>query len=361
MASEIIEVSYTDVVDHFRQWHKTYATTVLVGVTVAVIISFMVPRYHVSEAQVLAPGNQSAAGAMLSQLGAIAGLAAGAAKQSDEVYVASLTSRQVRNRIIEKHQLQQVYGIDSLEKTREELAARVSVAIDKKTGLIRIEAEDRDPERARNLVFDHIQALEQEVERLAVTEAKARRLFFEREVNKAANALRIAEEALAKSMAERGISTPETLAEVQLRGAGELRAALVQKKAERAALQGFYTRENPEMRRLDAAIQGLQGQIQNLEIGVRQSDLPRESRSLPEYRELKIRNSAFEVLAKQLELARLDEAKEGNPVQIVDEPQVAERATRPRRALIILAGFVLSVGLAFALTLMRGGRQDDSH
>jgi len=52
---------------------------------------------------------------------------------------------------------------------------------------------------------------------------------------------------------------------------------------------------------------------------------------------LKYHETLFEVLARQYEAARLDEAKSGASIQIVDRAVTPERKSWPPRTLLVLA------------------------
>jgi len=53
-------------------------------------------------------------------------------------------------------------------------------------------------------------------------------------------------------------------------------------------------------------------------------------------RNLKYRESIFNILAKQFEMAKLDEAKDYPLIQVLDKAEVPERKSRPKRALIVI-------------------------
>ena len=69
-------------------------------------------------------------------------------------------------------------------------------------------------------------------------------------------------------------------------------------------------------------------------------------------RNLKYQEGVYEVLAKQFELAKLDEAKDAPLIQILDKAAVPERKAKPKRALIVIlaamAAFFLMLIWAFA-------------
>jgi uncharacterized protein involved in exopolysaccharide biosynthesis len=70
----------------------------------------------------------------------------------------------------------------------------------------------------------------------------------------------------------------------------------------------------------------------------------------------------YELLAKQYEIARLDEAKESSLIQVLDPAVDPERRSGPRRALIVLASTVLAglfaLALAFFLEAKRRAMND---
>jgi uncharacterized protein involved in exopolysaccharide biosynthesis len=64
-------------------------------------------------------------------------------------------------------------------------------------------------------------------------------------------------------------------------------------------------------------------------------------------RDVKYYETIFDILARQFEMAKLDEAKEGAVIQVVDPAVVPDRRSFPKRALIVIggaiAGFILGL------------------
>ena len=79
-------------------------------------------------------------------------------------------------------------------------------------------------------------------------------------------------------------------------------------------------------------------------------------------REVKYNEALFEALAKQYELARVEEAREAPLVQVLDKAAPPERKSGPRRAQIVilatLGGFVAAVLAAFAISALETARRD---
>jgi hypothetical protein len=72
-------------------------------------------------------------------------------------------------------------------------------------------------------------------------------------------------------------------------------------------------------------------------------------------RDVKYYEAIFEVLAKQLELAKLDEAREGGFIQVVDPAVPPEQKSFPKRGLFILSGLALGFTIGIMLALLQAG------
>ena len=96
-----------------------------------------------------------------------------------------LKSRTISDRVIERFQLQKLYGTDTMVETREQLARNVSITAGK-DGLVTIEFDDEDPKRAAAVANAYAEELDKLTQSLAVTEAAQRRLFFEQQYLKQA-------------------------------------------------------------------------------------------------------------------------------------------------------------------------------
>jgi hypothetical protein len=72
-------------------------------------------------------------------------------------------------------------------------------------------------------------------------------------------------------------------------------------------------------------------------------------------RDVKYYEAIFDILARQLELAKLDEAKEGAFIQVVDAASPPERKSFPKRILITLAAAAGGFSLAIMIVLFQTG------
>jgi uncharacterized protein involved in exopolysaccharide biosynthesis len=76
-------------------------------------------------------------------------------------------------------------------------------------------------------------------------------------------------------------------------------------------------------------------------------------------RDVKYHEALFELIAKQYEFARLDEAREASLIQVLDRAVPPDKKSRPRRALIVvLTGVVLGLLSALWAFLRYGSELD---
>jgi len=309
---------------------------------------------------------QSSAASALANLGALAGLAGTAigTKSPDEMYVAFLKTDSLRNALIEKFKLKDRYETKTLLDTRKSLEENVKVTSDKKSGLITVEVDDKDPQFAANLANAHLSELKSMLGRLAVTEAQQRRVFFEQQILSTQEALAVAEANFRTAKEASGMQVAAAIAEASVKASTELRAQIAAREVQLQALGRFATPQNPDLQRIGSELAALRTQLLKLEQGSKTESkaTPTQQAALKAFREIKAREAMMGVLIAQLESARVDEAKEGPLLQLVDPASVPEKKSKPKRAIIVLvsvfAGLFLGILFAFARRAIRQTARD---
>lgn len=328
-----------------------------VGTVLGLAYALLATPIYTARTVILPPQQQaSAASAMLSQLGGLAGIAGVAAgiKSPDEQYVAFLRSASLQDGLIQQFKLRQRYKVDTLEDTRKTMSRTVQVSADKKTGLITIAVDDKDPRFAAALANAHVPALSRMMGSLALSEAQQRRVFFEQQLEKTQHALDAAEIGFREEQQRGGIVATEALAETSVKAGAALRAQIAQKEVQVQALRSYATEQNPDLQRALSELGALRQQLKRLEQGGGDTS-PSPTAGLQaakSYRDVKVLQAKLEVLIKQYEMARLDEAREGPLLQVVDPATTPERRSKPKRTLSVFLGTLAAgvSGLFFALT-----------
>ena len=156
------EISLLDLAIALGEEKKTLFAVPAVTTTLAIVVSLLMTPIFTAKTVMMPPQQQqSGAASALASLGALAGLAGGAAgiKSPDEMYIAFMRGESLQKAVIQKLKLQERYEKKTIVETREHLKQTVKIASDKKTGLITIEADDKDPEFAAKLANVHVEEL----------------------------------------------------------------------------------------------------------------------------------------------------------------------------------------------------------
>ncbi|MFM0204977.1 Wzz/FepE/Etk N-terminal domain-containing protein [Paraburkholderia fungorum] len=321
-------------------------TAILSGLALAVAL-IKTPTYTAST--LILPPQQSigATASSLAGLGALTGLAGSGlgVKSSDEMYASLMVSESVLDGLINHFDLKTRYRADTMQDARTQLMKRLSVVADKKSGLLTLKIEDRDPMFAANLANEVVPEFRRLLDRVAVTEAQQRRRFLEDRIARTRTQIADAEMRLRSAQASSGLLSIDAQTQAAIRQAAELRAEIVAVQVKMDSMAAFATAENPEMKRSAAELSGLRQRLSELEAGTdaARPDAASDAKGLDNvraYRDLRYQEAMLDTLTKQVELARIDEAKEGPLVQVIDVARPPERRSGPKRLLIVVGGLL---------------------
>jgi uncharacterized protein involved in exopolysaccharide biosynthesis len=350
--------------------------TTLAAAVAAAAVSLSVPNRYTATANILPPQQSlSLAASMVGQLGALGPMASMAQKDlglknPNDLYVGMLRSRTVEDALIRRFDLLHVYRDKRMSDARRDLENLSSIVLGKE-GFIAISVEDPDRTRAPQIANAYIEQLRQLTQNLAVTEAGQRRLFFERQLQVAKNNLADAEQALKQTEQTTGLIQLDGQAKAILESVGKLRAAIAAKEVELHAMRLFSTEQNPDVQLGEQQLSGMRAQLALMEkqsggpskVQVSAGSVP--AGNVPEaglqyvrkLRDVKYAETIFELLAKQYEAARLDEAKTAAVIQVLDPAIEPDRKSSPQRTLMVaimtLLGLFGSVGYILLAEVLR--------
>ena len=336
-----------------------------VGIS-ALGISYLIPPTYTAKTQFLPPQQQqSAAASMLASLGSLGGLAGavGGIKNPADQYLAYMKSVTLQDSLIDRFKLLERYEAKTKTEARLELKENVRAASGK-DGLISVEVDDKDPKFAAELANAHVEELGKLLGKLATTEAQQRRLFFEKQLNQAKDKLIQSEIAL-KATGVSGSVLKSNPASAVAAVAG-LQAGVTAQEVKLGAMRGYLAETAPEFK------QAL-NELANLKVllAKQEKDSPANTIAsaqgdyVSKYREFKYNETLFELFAKQFEIAKVDEAREGAVIQILDAAQAPERKSKPKKALIAIiatlaAGFALLLFVFIRQALNNAGKDQES-
>lgn len=348
----------------------------LVCAVLAALVSLALPDVYTGTARVLPPqqNNSPIAAALLdtvggSGTGALVGQALGLKNPSD-LYIGMLQSRTIADAIIQRFDLQRVYGTRTLVETRKKVAEAANITSGK-DGIIVIDVDDVLPRRAAEIAAAYVEELDKLTQSVAVTAAGRQRVFMEKQLRQAKEQLADAEVALRMTQEKTGIISVTEQGKAMIESVANLRALVAAKQVQLAAMRTATTDRHPDYVRAQEELLGLRHELAKLEKvdpGERAAVIPSAGR-IPEagleyirkFRDVQYYQTLFEALAKQYELARSQEASEDGVVQVLDAPVVPDKKSKPNRSLIVLATLILTgmLGVLAAFVLesrSRAGR-----
>jgi uncharacterized protein involved in exopolysaccharide biosynthesis len=217
-----------------------------------------------------------------------------------------------------------------------------------KDGLISIEVDDNDPKFAADLANDHVEELGKLLGKLATTEAQQRRLFFEKQLTQAKDKLIQAEIGLNATGVSGNVlkSNPATA----VAAVASLKAAVMAQEVKLGAMRGYLAETAPDFKQALSELVNLRAQIDQQEKNTPSSftKTSTEGDYITKYREFKYHETLFELFSKQFELAKVDEAREGAVIQVLDVAIAPEKKAKPKKAIVAIVATIAS-GLAFLI------------
>ena len=361
-----VEISLIDllqtIVDNFR---LLVFGPLAVGVA-ALGFSFLITPTYTAKTQFLPPQQQqSAAASMLASLGGLGGLAGavGGIKNPADQFLAYMKSVTLQDALIERFNLLERYEVKNKTDARLALTGRVT-AVSGKDGLISVEVEDKDPNFAAELANAQVEELGKLLSKLATTEAQQRRLFFEKQLTQAKEKL-IQSEIELKSTGVSGNVLKSNPASA-LAAVATLQAGVTAQEVKLGAMRGYLAETAPEFKQAFNELANLKAQLAKQEKDTpANSSMKAQGDYVSKYREFKYNETLFELFAKQFEIAKVDESREGAVIQILDVAQPPERKSKPKKAVIAViaafaAGFALLIFVFIRQAVINACKDEES-
>lgn len=359
------EIRMVDILIAMARQKTLLISMPIIGGAIALVITLMLKPVFTSSVVLLPPQQQSSGmSAVLGQLGGLSGMTGGlgSLKNPGDLYIGMLQSRTVADILIDRFKLKERYGTSTMARTRKTLENSTKIGA-AKSGLITIDVEDHDSQMAADLANAYVKELTLMTETMAVSEASRRRVFFARQLESAKDKLSDAEVNLKKVQEATGMI--ELVGQVKglIANTAQLQGTIAAKEVQLSSMRSFATANNPELIRVQEEIRGLNDQLFKLNKGQlsKNGDIAIPTGKIPEVsveyirslRDVKYYETIFELLAKQFEMAKIDEAKDANLIQVLDKALPAEKKSGPKSQLIVLGGILGGALLGVILALFR--------
>jgi uncharacterized protein involved in exopolysaccharide biosynthesis len=347
----------------------------VVGTLLSALLTLRICKYEAT-AQIMppdSPGGGMAALAVPSLLKSpgLAGLAGMAGdmlgiKSTGALFAKVLQSRTVEDNLIDHFDLRKHYGKKYWEDARDKLQSRTTISEDKKSGVISVTVRDPDPKLAADLAAAYVRELDLIMLQTSTSAARRERIFIEQRLQEEKKNLDEAERRFSQfASSSMALDIPQQT-RVMVESAARLQGELIAARAELGGLEQIYTGENTRVKTLRTRVNELQRELDRLNGNTgnpRSGDSPKSPypsvKNLPLvglewtnlYRNTKIRETVFELLTQQYEVAQIQEAKEIPTVKVLDKAVVPERRHPSPRLLIALGALISAILACLGLLL----------
>jgi tyrosine-protein kinase Etk/Wzc len=345
------EINMLDVLLLLARYWQLLVFVPFVAGLIGLAASFAITPKFTSSAQIMVPqsGQGGSLGGLVGAAGVSVNLGSGllpGLKNPADQWVGLLSSRTIADAMLERFDLMKAYNSELRFQARDSLAANTRIQASK-DGLISIEVDDVNPEKAAAMANGYIEELQILSNKLAVTEASQRRLFLEKQLGQTMERLKKA----ASNLRASGLNvdllklSPESAVDQLSR----LRAEVASKEVQIAVMRNSMMDSNPVLQRALSELSALRRQLQKLD-EPSAAQMQQSAGYADAYRDYKYQEALYELLVRQLEIARADEAREGAVIQVVDPAVTPEWKSSPRRGFMAVAA--AAAGLLAALLFM---------
>jgi capsule polysaccharide export protein KpsE/RkpR len=346
------------------------------GFLVALVVSLLIPPRYQATTRLMPPEKQGLGGlaALMAAAGGGGGDKAGSmvgglvsdamgVKSPSALYVGVLKSSTVQDDLINRFDLRKVYRDRYMKDAREDLADYTDIDEDRKNGIITVTVSDRSPERAMRLARAYVEKLNSLMADLDTSAAHRERVFLDTRLKKVKDDLDQASKEMSDFSSQNLTLDVKEQGKAIVAGVATLEGQLIAAESQLSGLQQIYTPNNVRVKSIQARVDELRLKLAQLrgngppssetdgnnDVGISIAALPKLGLTYYDlYRRVKIQETVFEILTKQYELAKVNEAKELPTIRVLDEAALPESKSTPKRFLIILIGTLLVGILATA-------------
>jgi uncharacterized protein involved in exopolysaccharide biosynthesis len=370
------------------QHRRILARVTTISLVMGLCIAFAIPKQYTAVTSIMPPDQQGSSAMLLaalagrgSGLGTLGSLAGGLLGEhtSTALFINLLQSGTVSGHLIDRFDLKYVYHKRYSIDTAKHLAHLTKITDDKKSGVITIKVQDRDPVRAHDLAQGYLDELNKLVTQTSTSAARQERIFIEQRLINVQADLEQAQLELSEFSSKNSTIDIKEQTRAMVDAGARVQGELLVEQSGLQSLRQIYGDGNVRVRETKARIEALQRDLDKMTgssaplvpEGTNVNDTKANAedkgelypplRQLPRlavpyadlYRRVRVQEAVFELLTQQYEMARIGEAKSTPVVKVIDPPGVPEKKSFPPRLLLTLLLTFFSFAAASALILMR--------
>lgn len=241
------------------------------------------------------------------------------------------------------------------EATRENFYSyylnRVQVEYDEFAGVLVVKSQAYEPEKAQQISAMLVQEGERFMNQMAHAIAQDQVIFLEGQVQALNSKVQSSRRALLEFQEKKGLISPEAAAQVIGAIVANLQGQLVDLQAQRAAMQAYLVADHPNIVLLNQRIDAIDKQIAQEQAKLAAPGGKTLNRTAEAFAQLELQSKfdldMYKTALTALEQGRLEATRTLKKVSVLQQPNLPQEATEPRRfyntsvwviAIMLLAG-----------------------
>ncbi|MEO0093542.1 MAG: GNVR domain-containing protein [candidate division WOR-3 bacterium] len=355
------------------KWRRMVIRNVIIVTILALIISLVLRPKFTATTTILPPSNEE--GALVGLTGILASQAAFGASLSrlgfglsrpSDLYAAILRSGRIKSEIINRFDLKKRFKAKTMYDAFKALNKITKINVTAE-GIIEVSVTHQDKYLAADMANAFIEELDKFNTQTRMTMGKRYRIFLENRLRQTEKDLAAAEDSLRKFKEKHRTVALDEEMKSAIEIIAKLKSEQVIREIQRGAFASANDENNPYILNLDQQIKAIEKQLSAIEFGTKSknrnefgagfsipfSQLPQLSLELARLtRNFKVQEAIYELLTQSYEQAKLLELRDTPTVQILDVAAPPEKKSWPKRSLIVIFAFVLSLAVSVLLAFI---------
>lgn len=356
-------------------WRTLILRVTVAATLVSAAVSLILPAWYRATATILPPSERASGLGLVDLVSQLGGGGVGATRSAAnrllgrspvvDAALGVLKSRRSRGTVVDRHDLVAVYDVPTRDHAIHVLGKRLRVDTTPE-GLIEVQVEDRSKERAAALANEFLAVFDEFNRRTSVEDARRTVQFIQGRLDENQERLAVAAAKLRDFQVEHGAIEITEQAKATVQAIADLQAERTAREVQRRVLGEYSAPDMMDIQRLDLEIREMDRLIRAMEgTGKPRAAETKETEGLVPLRDLPalglqfaelrrdvlVQEKIHELLAAQLEEARIREARDETTITILDEAVPPLKRAHPRRSIIVLVSTLLGAGLGMGLAL----------
>lgn len=358
----------SDYINAVIKRRKFVVKNVIIVTFAAAVISLILQSKYTATATILPPNpNQDMVFGMLpaysygsssglSGLAKLSGMVSGVSTAS-ELYSAIMKSTNVKKELINRFNLMDEFRTKILHDAYLKLDEITDISISPE-GIIIVSVTYKNKQIATDMANSYVELLDRFNRETAMTVGKRYRIFIEERLRANEDSLAKSEESLRDFQEQHHTVAIDAEIEAAITTIAQLKSQIILYEVQRGAWSTAGEASNPYLSKINTELRELRKQLSKIEFGeedqtkkefgagfsVPLSRLPEVTLEYARlFRDVKVQEAIYELLIQQYEQAKIMEVKDTPTVQFLDHADPPEKRSFPKRRLIVVFAFLLSL------------------